>query len=64
MFWLICHDRRLQIWTVVEISRLPDAAHRNKRKWINFVLAVPLFGVIAYYVFRKKEVTDPDDGDL
>jgi len=44
-----------QLWIVIKISNFPAALHKTKRKWINIVLAFPLFGAIAYIAFGKTE---------
>lgn len=60
---LIAAIALFQIWAVIEISRYTASAHKNKRKWTNIVLAVPVFGVIAYYAFGKRDFNRTEEED-
>lgn len=47
-----------QLWVAYRISNYPLSAHKLKRKWIRIVLTMPLFGLLAYFLFGKRDFKD------
>ena len=53
----------VQLYIVYEISKYPMSSHKSKRKWTNIVLLMPLFGMLAYFLFGKKEFKGLEEGN-
>jgi len=53
----------LQLWAAYRISNYPLSAHKLKRKWIRIVLTMPLFGLLAYFLFGKRDFKDVTNDD-
>lgn len=53
IYFLVIISAVLNLFTVFQISKLPDSDHRFKRYWTNIVLFFPIFGALIYH-FNKK----------
>lgn len=48
------------LFTVFQITKLPEKDHRLKRYWTNIVLFLPVFGAVMYYLRKKDTVIEKD----
>ncbi|MGV3704358.1 MAG: PLDc N-terminal domain-containing protein [Arcticibacter sp.] len=48
----------LDIWAVLDISRVSYKKRREKWLWTNVVLVFPLFGVFFYLFYGRRKLID------
>jgi len=52
-FFLLMGIFLINLFTIIEISKLPVEQHKYKHFWIRIILLVPMFGAAFYYYHSK-----------
>ena len=55
-FFLFFIEVWLSVSIFIDIFRSPDLKGWAKAAWIIFVIALPLLGILAYFIFRGNEM--------
>jgi len=51
----------LDIWAVLDISKISYKKRREKWLWTNIVLIFPLFGVFVYIIYGRRNLYRGED---